>query len=152
MTPERLTSMDLFSDLEPRELQVLAAVMRERALAPGWILFDAGARAASCYFVLDGQIIVEAQVLGRGRQRLAVLERGDVFGEVAVLDGGRRSASCAAGDAGAVVAELGKPDFDQIFNAGNAFAYKLMDLIARRLVDRLRGATARLLQVIVEEG
>ncbi len=150
MTPAQLDDLGLFEGLEPASKSALAQALRERSLVAGEPLFAQGDRAHSCFVVLDGQIVVDTEIEGLGRERLSVLGRGDLFGEVALLDGGDRSATCTAGPDGAHVAELVRADFDRLFNAGDALAYGLMDTLLDRLAARLRGATRRLLEVAAE--
>ena len=150
VTPERLAVLPIFAALDLRQRQSLAQVLQERFYLPGEQVFAMGDKAWGCYFVLDG--VVEVQVTGaEGPRTVATLGKGELFGEVALLDHGRRSAGCVAGGAGAALAELSRPEFDLIFNAGNTFAYKLMDLIATQLVRRLRHATETLTEAAVRE-
>ena len=68
-----------------------------------------------------------------------------------MLDGGGRSASCRAGVEGVRVGVLGRTEFERVFNSGQPFAYSLLDLIAERLVDRVRGAVVEFGQVMESE-
>lgn len=151
MDVERLAGIPLIDDLDPRQRASLAVVLREQSYLPDEAVFAQGDKAWSCYLILDGTVEVEVEGQARTRQ-VATLGVGELFGEVALLDGGLRSAGCRAGPEGCALAELRRPEFDLIFNAGNSFAYRLMDLIAAQLVRRLRQATEQLRQAAVEEG
>ena len=59
---------------------------------------------------------------------------------MALIDGGVRSADGMAGPDGAHLARLDREAFDQVFRAGNAFAYKLLDVIAGDVTAKLRVA------------
>ncbi len=145
-----LANLPLFQNLDARERQVLATVLTERRLAPGEVVFDEGDKGFSCFFILAGKVDVEGDA-GASRRRLATLETGEIFGEVALLDHGRRSATCKAGPSGCLLAELRSPEFDMVFNAGNAFAFKLLDMIATQVVRNLRSASAQLRELAVED-
>lgn len=101
-------------------------------------LFSEGDPGDSAYFVVSGEITVS-----RSGKPLANLGGGAMFGLVAVIDNGERSASCIA-NGPATLLRLGKPEFDQLFSAGNRFAFQLVDLVARQLVAHLREANALL--------
>ncbi|MGZ6130563.1 MAG: cyclic nucleotide-binding domain-containing protein, partial [Myxococcaceae bacterium] len=64
---------------------------------------------------------------------------GEVFGMVALIDGGRRSASCVTVGKTRLF-RLWRQDFDQLFSSGNRFAFGLVDGMARQLVRHLRSA------------
>jgi len=150
MNSESLTSLPLLANLETREQDLLASVLTERAYTPGQTVFHKGSKGFSCFLILEGSVDVRGDA-GDRSAKLATLETGSIFGEVALLDHGRRSATCSAGDEGCRLAELQSTEFDMIFNAGNAFAYKLLDMIAVQVVRNLRNASAHLRDMAVQE-
>jgi CRP/FNR family transcriptional regulator, cyclic AMP receptor protein len=90
-TAELLGKVDLFSDLSPKELGVLASLAKEHQHRDGATIVEQGDTSARFYLVKEGQVAVK--VNGRVRSRLGP---GDYFGELAVIDGAPRSASCIA--------------------------------------------------------
>ena len=146
-----MDGLSLFEGLDEAQRATMAHTLNDQMLEPHEVLFVQGAAASSCFIVLDGSIAVDMRVEGRSPERLATLERGALFGEVALLDGRPRSASCAAGPAGAYVAELTRADFDLLFQEGDAMAHALMDTLLDRLADRLRSATEMLVEVSTRE-
>ncbi len=150
MEVEALAGVELFAALDPRERQTLASVLTAHKKDPGQAVFNQGDKGFSCFVILAGQVDVEGDA-GRARRKLATLEAGAMFGEVALLDHGRRSASCVAGPHGCVLAELRSSEFDMIFSAGNSFAYKLLDMIAVQVVRNLRSASAQLRDLASED-
>ena len=151
MTPDRIRQMAFFADLNEAELDVLSRVLGHRKLEGLSYVFRKGDVAQHCYFVLNGEVEVLVEGADNRPKQVASLEPGALFGEIALVDGGLRSAACRAGIGGAELAVLGREEFDRIFNAGNPFAYKLMDLIGQRVVDRVRAAAGDLLQVVLAE-
>lgn len=145
MTPELLSDLPLFKGLDFRSVASMASVMKERTLQPGQLLFEQGDKAWSLYIIIRGEVQVELPTLLDSSGRVvATLGRGEIVGEMSLLDGARRSARCVAGDSGAMLAQLDRPEFDMIFKSGNTLAYRLIDVIARQLVRRLRQTTDRL--------
>ena len=55
------------------------------------------------YVVLEGRVMISKYIPGAGEEALAFLERGDYFGEMALIDNQPRSADAKAHDGGAVV-------------------------------------------------
>ena len=78
-----------------RELDVLADSLRTWELERGATLFTEGAAAQSAFVVLRGAVEVTRE-RGDRRLRLATLGPGRMLGELSLIDGGPRTASCAA--------------------------------------------------------
>lgn len=147
-----LVLLPLFNQLDDRHRRVLAQVMTERSFDPGQSIFEQGHAGLYCGFVTFGDVKIVAGAKADGQEGvLATLGVGELLGEMALLDGGPRSAGCVAGDRGAVLAVLARDEFDLLFNAGNPFAFALMDLIAGQLARRLHHAAEVLRDAALEE-
>lgn len=88
----------LFADLGPDELQQIAGLCHTRQLAAGAVLFQKGDVGDALFGVRRGQIRIETGASDGSRLTLNFLGPGDVFGEVAVLDGQSRTADATAGE------------------------------------------------------
>jgi CRP-like cAMP-binding protein len=126
-------------------MDVLVGVLRMQKLPANDYLFKQGMPGTACYIVAQGAIRVTLGALPK-EQELAVLRRGALFGQVALIDGGRRSANCIA-DEDAVVLALDRNEFDLLFRSGSTFAFKFLDVLIRILVGQLRNANGRLAEV-----
>jgi CRP-like cAMP-binding protein len=151
MDANRLRFVEVLDTFSDRELELLASVMHVRQYVGGEFVFRKGDRATACYIVLAGSIDVTVEADSVHANTVANLTAGRMFGEIALVDGGLRSANCRASAGGAELCLLGRHEFDQIFNAGSPFAFKLMDLIGERVVERVRKAAGELLSVVLNE-
>jgi CRP/FNR family transcriptional regulator, cyclic AMP receptor protein len=97
-------------------------------------LFEDGQEGDSAYFLLSGAVNVT-----RHGRTLAGLKPGAMFGLVSLIDQGRRSASCIT-EGPVRLLRLSKLDFEALFNSGNRFAFQIVDLASRQLVEHLRSA------------
>jgi len=137
-----LPDLKVFQGFSPAELDAIANVLKPERLAPSAVLFREGDRATSCYVVAEGRVRVSLERGGKSTQ-LAMLGRGELIGQMALLDGSRRSATCTAAEP-AVVLRLDRDEFDVLVRSGAPFALKFVDSVTRMLVAQLRFATRKL--------
>jgi CRP-like cAMP-binding protein len=89
--PEALRRVPLFADLTKREVEQIARRFKERRFAAGETVAREGSGGAAFFLIDTG----EARVSIGGEER-ATLQAGDYFGEIALIDGGLRTASVTA--------------------------------------------------------
>jgi len=137
-----LPQLKAFQGFTAAELDSITNVLKPERLAPGGVLFREGDKATSCYVVVDGRVRVSLE-RGSKPTQLAVLGRGELIGQMALLDGQRRSATCTAIEQ-ALVLRLDRDEFEMLFRSGSSFALKFVDSVTRMLVAQLRFATRQL--------
>jgi CRP-like cAMP-binding protein len=130
--PARLAAIPLFSDLEPEHVAALAEVASEADAAPGQEVATQGDFGHAMYAVEQGT----ADVVRDG-QKVGTLGPGDVFGEIAVLASGRRTATIVAGSPMKLIA-IFKRDVWALERRSPEAAERLRGLVA----DRLAGQTS----------
>jgi CRP-like cAMP-binding protein len=92
-----LGSTDFFSGADPEILATIAASGTERPLIRGDVLFREGDTADCLYVVTRGRLaIVMVNEFDRRETVVSLMEPGDLFGEMAMLDDGPRSAMARA--------------------------------------------------------
>jgi len=90
---ELLRSVPLFSDLEEGELERFSRVAVPRSFPAATRVFHEGDHSDACYIVRAGSFRVTREHSDGRAITLATLGPGDIFGELAMLDGEVRSAS-----------------------------------------------------------
>jgi CRP-like cAMP-binding protein len=95
MNPEELKQIAVLQAMDGVALAQLAGVLEEKDYADGQAVFAEGDPGDSMFFLVKGCIRIEkrAQATSAVHKTLAVLEAGDYFGEMALLDQKPRSAS-----------------------------------------------------------
>jgi CRP-like cAMP-binding protein len=95
---ELLKSSEFFADTSKEVLATIAAHGETRNLQRGDVLFKEGEKPESMYIVLSGRVAIAIgnRPLDSRESMLALMERGDLFGELGLLDGGARSAMARA--------------------------------------------------------
>ena len=138
-TVDLLSRVPVFAELEADELAQVADVAVPRSFDVGEVVFREGDDSDTCYVVRDGHArAVRSHPDGR-TITLASFGPGDIFGELAMFDDEKRSATVEAVDDLRVVALLG-PDMRRLLHRHPEIATKLLATVTRRL----RAANERL--------
>jgi MFS superfamily sulfate permease-like transporter len=132
---------DLMRGLTPPQCVLLAARLRERRLAAGERLFAAGDAADCLYVISEGSVSIVSDPSPRDGtvQRYVSFSPGKMFGELALLDGGGRSAHALA-DRPACVHALSQQDLHALAAADPALVTQVYRNLAVHLAQRLRFA------------
>src|SRR5437016_2867648 len=91
-----LSMNQMFAQLGEDSLERIAALCVRRRLGDGEVLFKKGDQGDSLYGVRRGTIRIETGTAGGDRLTLNMLGPGDLFGEIALLDGEPRTADAIA--------------------------------------------------------
>jgi len=132
-----MRQIPIFEGFSEDELHMLAICFKVRRLQPGEILCQEGDPAPSFFIVSSGIMSVVKEVSARVRQRLATVGKNRMLGQVPLIDGGRRPNTLEAGSP-VTLLECGREEFERLFKANNAFAYKLLDFVITDLSARQR--------------
>ena len=136
---ELLRSVPLFADLEEGELERFSQVAVPRSFPAGTRVFHEGDSSDACYIVSAGNFRVTREHSDGRAITLATLGPGEIFGELAMLDGDTRSASAESITDGTLLA-LPANDVRSLLGRNPEIALKLV----AGLVRRLRAANMRL--------
>lgn len=127
-----LATVPLFAGLGGRQLKKVAAIGKLRRFHGMSTIVRAGEPGQSLYVVLDGEVSVRRPGLSD-----LVLSMGSFFGEIALLDGGPRSATVVA-NGPVLCLTISQPQFLKLLRAEPAIAV----VIVRELAARLRAVQA----------
>jgi CRP/FNR family transcriptional regulator len=129
---ELLGRVPVFSTLEPSDLEQIAGMAVPRRFEPGQAVFREGDSSDTCYVVREGHARA-VRSHGDGRTiTLATFGPGDIFGELAMFEDERRSATVEAIEEMSVVGVLG-PDMRRLMNEHPQIAARLVIALGRRL-------------------
>lgn len=129
-----LRRLPLLEPLSNEEREILAQRADIRTFAAGTMIVRQGARGSSLYAVLAGRVAVYVNHKGV-RTNVATIEEGDVFGEMALMTGERRSADVQA-DGDCTVLEISRADFLPVMTRRPALVVALSDILERRAEER----------------
>ena len=104
--------------------------------APNEIIFCEFEPGQDFYFINSGRVRI-VKIINNREKTLDVLEPGDVFGEMAILEEEPRSASAIAMDAVKVL-KFHRDNFDALLAGNPQLAYKLLIVFSKRIYDAKR--------------
>jgi sulfate permease, SulP family len=125
----------------PDDLAWLAAQMTQVSVAVGDYLFCTDDPGDALFVSIKGEMSIKLS--GPGGKRLASMAPGVIVGEIALLEGGNRTADALA-ESPLTVLRLDRQSFERIRGQRPALWDQLMRNIALQLSARLRGATIEL--------
>ena len=121
-----------------KELITLAAFSNEKRFAAGAPLFHEGDEGSEMYVILEGRVVISKLIPGAGEEALAILERGDFFGEMSLIDGEPRSADARAHGGPLTVLALDQETVREVLAMDPHAALEFMQLLCRLIANRLR--------------
>jgi CRP/FNR family transcriptional regulator, cyclic AMP receptor protein len=131
--------------LSNMEVNYLASLSRLLELQPGQALFTEGEMPGHVYVVHSGRVMISQLLPGSGVEALAFLGRGELFGEMAVIEQAPRSARASADDEGALVLEIRREVLDKLLDPHRASSIRLLQVACRQLAARLRESQEKLI-------
>jgi len=129
---ELLGRVPVFSTLESDDLERIAEVAVPRAFDPGQVVFREGDASDTCYIVRSGHARAVREHPDGRTITLATFGPGDIFGELAMFEDERRSATVEAVQPTSVVAVLG-PDMRRLMAEHPEISIRLVVALGRRL-------------------
>ena len=124
---EVLQRVPLFTDLNKRELRQIARLFKVRRFAGGQTVVQEGSGGAAFFVIESG----EATIVIGGKKR-KILKPGDYFGEIALIDEGKRMATITASSE-LVCYGLTYWDFRPLVKANGVIGWKLLQRMAKML-------------------
>ena len=135
-----LATIPIFSFLGRSELTAVQELFVEETHQKGDIICRQGEEGNTFYVVLDGELDV---LVGEANQQLiAVLKRGDFFGEMALLQGGKRTATVAASRRARLMS-LDRVAFNTLFMKNPKALEYFTRILCKRLANMNKGEVLR---------
>jgi CRP/FNR family transcriptional regulator len=146
-TTTLLERVPVFETLAPEDLARVADVAVPRSFAAGQVIFREGDESDTCYVVRHGHTRAIREHSGGRSITLAHFGPGDIFGELAMFDDERRSATIEALDEVDAVAILGA-DMRRLLREHPDIAVKLVISLGRRMREANERLTRQSFQTV----
>jgi CRP-like cAMP-binding protein len=134
------TKRDLFLEigLTHMEANFMATLSRAERFAAGETIFLEGTPGDKLFLILDGEVRISKNIPGAGEEALAILGRGDIFGEMALVDRRPRSADSVAHDEGADCLVIDGSVFSGLLDIEKISSPSLLKVLCTTVAKRLR--------------
>ena len=127
-----LARLPLFAALDADAAAALEAVMSSRGVVRGHVVFHEGDPGDRLFVVLDGKVKISRAAADGRENLLAVLGRGEMFGELSLFDPGPRTATASA-ITECTLASLDHVDLRPLLLERPGVAVHLLQALAQRL-------------------
>ena len=132
-----LRSNPVFADLKDREVWELEQITHRRSYKEGEVVFHEGEPGVGMYIIEEGSVKVFINASDNRGIELARLEKGEFFGEVALLEDEPRSATVMAMEPTTLIG-LFRPDLLDLIDRNPAAGAKIVLKLSQILAARLR--------------
>jgi len=150
-----LKQIDIFCDLSPAQLKMIADLCEERRYQAGETVFEENSSGSELYVIAQGEVeirlnpaVISPEDVGGSPATIATLRRGQSFGEIALVDQGLRSASavCAADT---MLLVLPHRQLLDLCEANPPLGYHLMRNLAADLALKIRNTDLSIREQLV---
>lgn len=131
-----------FKELNQSDIDALNSICTEETFKAGETIFQEESPGDKMYIIKNGSVKIIKKVKGK-ENTLAVLNPGEFFGEMALLDGLPRSAAAKA-NADTTVLTITKDNYNLLRQKYPQTALKIVDILIKVLSNRLRQANKNL--------
>lgn len=127
-----MKGINFFHGMKEEEIQRILNNSNERIYSRGTIIFREGEETDGIYIITEGLIKVYKMSIDGREKTLAILNPGDIMGEMALFDYSYRSATAEALEA-STVNVIPRQDFERLLEEMPALAIKVIRVLAERL-------------------
>jgi len=134
---DALSRVAPFSQLGRERLDSVAQIAHVEKHSVGTKLFSEGDPGDKFYIVVEGKVRVGKEIVGMGEEALDIIEAGQYFGELALIDEGPRSADAIVHNS-CLLITITQGDFEELLMLNQQLAYEILWEFCRVLASRLR--------------
>jgi len=135
----RYAGNQLLAGIAGELLDPVLSRVKEQVFEPGEIIFEESDWGDALYLIAEGSVKISKRGRGGQQETLAHLQAGDFFGDMAMIDTGRRSAQASA-DQHTVLGRIDKQAWTALINAAPE---SVLTNFVRSITQRLRANNQR---------
>ena len=131
-TADFLRSIDMFAELDDTLLEPIVAQSKTLDLQRGDVLFQSGDDSSDLYIVTRGRIAIGNRSFDGRESLVALMESGDLFGEMPLFSNDGRSAEARALEESTVVVIPYQPVKD-LYDDNPSLLWRVVEMLVSRL-------------------
>jgi len=146
-----LKQCDIFYQFTPTQLELVANICQEATFQKDDLIFKENSGSKELYVIMKGEvdIVVDPSLVGTIEEGIenkviAIMRRGQSFGEVALVDEGLRSASACASQADTRLLIIPRDKLIMLCDTYPQLGYRLMYNLAADLAMKMRNTDLRI--------
>lgn len=128
---QALAKVSLFSNLEPKYIKGIAQISTERTFKAGETLMKQGEDGIGLFIIMSGSVKIQKTDPSGKQVELASNGAGDILGELAVLDGAKRTATVVAAEQTTCLL-LAAWEFTSFMKAHPEVAIDILPIVVKR--------------------
>jgi CRP/FNR family cyclic AMP-dependent transcriptional regulator len=140
---DELRKNRLFREFTDQELDMVRVVADEGTFEDGRLIIAEGSPGERLYFIDEGRCSVTTEISGAGREEIKLMEAGDFFGEMSLIEAAPVSASVYARGPCRLL-WIDRKAFDRLLAEDMPIANKLLKAIILTFGERIRDTAAKI--------
>lgn len=142
MAASAIRNVPIFEQLSKKEIAAVEKLVHTRTYETNETIFSEKDPGGGMYIVMEGNVSIVKNQGGSHEQKLATLEHGDFFGEIALLDESPRTATAVSvGDS--KILGFYRTDLYELVERRPKLAVKIIVNLARVVSERLRHSNSQ---------
>lgn len=147
---DMIASTQLFADAGWNDIETFARYVHCLVTPTGTVIFKEGDAGSFLCLLVKGEVGILKEDQHGKAQPIASVSRGKTVGEMSIIDGEPRSATCVA-RADSVVLMLTKENFARVVKEKPGLAVFILSRLARLMSQRLRGMSGQLVEHLARD-
>jgi CRP/FNR family cyclic AMP-dependent transcriptional regulator len=152
-----LIETDLFYNLNPSQVKLIENLCEELVFQEGEVIFSENTREGELYLVEQGlvEILVNPDLVAPSHRKsnqpsaIALLRKGQSFGEIALVDEGIRSASAIAREKNTRLLKITRARFLELCKSNPELGYIVMYNLSVDLARKIRNADLQIREALL---
>jgi CRP/FNR family transcriptional regulator, cyclic AMP receptor protein len=141
-----LETVEIFSELTYEQLELIYGICIEMMCTKGTIIVKENTPSTEIYVILEGEVEIlvgTSSLTGNQEKQVGVLQRGQSFGEIALVDEGLRSATVRCLTDTCRLVEISRNDLFNLLRENPEIGFRVMYNLASDLCYKFRQALYR---------
>lgn len=144
---DMIAESQLFSDLDWKDIEALAAYLQCYEVSAGTTIFREGESGSYMGFLVKGEIGIVKTDLDGTPHRIVSVGHGKTIGEMSIIDGEKRSATCIASQ-NCTLLLLTRNNYQRMIREKPALAVQILARLAKLMSQRLRSVSGQLVEFL----